>query len=633
MSAESFRLASAASLLSFVAHAAQAQSDSSLNEFNQLVLLDPVVVSAARTEQKLSEVIPSVTVITREEIERSLAPTLVDLLQGETGVEIARNGGPGTVASFFLRGQNSVNVAIFIDGVRTQVDQIASIKLVDMPLGEIERIEILRGNVGALYGESAIGGVINIYTRDIAGPPAVFGGVTVGSRNTTDVSVGYRGAADGNRFSLSAQKLRTDGFSAMNPNQNAAVNPDKDAYSRESVYLRLDRDIHESLTLGVSANLIASDADFDSGNPTFPGFPGDLPTDTQRLETRSSDITLFGGIKASSQWQSNFSLTQSALEIKDFKNGEQLTDENGGLITGDQSSLRWENNYRLSNATVLFGLDLARSKFDSYGATYDRDVQGYFVGYSHRQGPFDFQANLRYDSVAADSTLQKVTTDATTWLTGIGYFLTDELRLTGTLSTAFRAPATGELYGFGGNPDLKPEEHRASEIGLSFNSGKALMRLVRFDTTTSNAIIYSSSNNSYSNVGRVENTGFEATFSASLQGGVAIKISAVSQDPRDAATGARLSRRAKNYGSVDVSTPVLGYELGVKSLWSGDRLDGSNTLGSYVVTNLYASRSLNSEWKARLKVENAFNEDYQLAYGYNTPPRGVFLSLQYQPKN
>ena len=629
MSAESFRLASAASLLSFAAHAAQAQSASSLNEFNQLALLDPVVVSAARTEQKLSEVIPSVTVINREEIERSQAPTLVDLLQGETGVEISRNGGPGTVASIFLRGQNSVNVAIFIDGVRTQVDQIASIKLVDIPIEQIERIEILRGNVGALYGESAIGGVINIYTREIVGPAAVFGGVSVGSRNTTDVSVGYRSAADSNRFSLSAQKFQTDGFSAMNPDQNAAVNPDQDGFSRDSAYLRFERDIDRSLTLGLSANLIASDADFDSGFGNF----GDLPTDTHRLQTRSSDITLFGRLKEGALWQSNFSLTQSALEMKDYKNGEQLSDAAGGLITGDQSSLRWENNYRLSHATVLFGLDLTLSKFDAYGDTYDRELQGYFVGYSHRQGPFDFQANLRYDSVTADSTLQKVTTDATTWLTGIGYSLTDALRLTGTLSTAFRAPATGELYGFGGNPDLKPEEHRASEIGLSFNNGKALMRLVRFDTTTSNAIIYSSSSNTYSNVGRVENTGFEATLSTSLRGGVAIKMSAVSQDPRDAATGARLSRRAKEYGAVDVSMPAMGYELGVKTWWSGDRVDGSNTLASYVVTNFYVSRSLNSEWKARLKVENAFNEDYQLAYGYNTPPRGVFLSLQYQPKN
>ena len=135
------RVLSALSLLALSLNTALAQtrSPASFSE-RQLPLLNPVVVSAARVEQPLADVIPSLTVISREEIERSGAPTLIDLIQGEAGVEIGRNGGPGTVSSIFLRGQNSVSAAVFIDGVRAQTDQIGTIKLIDIPLNIIDRI-------------------------------------------------------------------------------------------------------------------------------------------------------------------------------------------------------------------------------------------------------------------------------------------------------------------------------------------------------------------------------------------------------------------------------------------------------------------------------------------------------------
>ena len=103
--------------------------------------VNPIVVSASRVAQTLSDVLPSVTVITRAEIERSMAPTVADLLQGEAGFEFGRNGGPGTVTSFFLRGQNSVSVAIYVDGVRSQVDSIGTVNAIDFPIAQIEKID------------------------------------------------------------------------------------------------------------------------------------------------------------------------------------------------------------------------------------------------------------------------------------------------------------------------------------------------------------------------------------------------------------------------------------------------------------------------------------------------------------
>jgi vitamin B12 transporter len=172
--------------------------------------VNPIVVSASRVAQTLSDVLPSVTVITRAEIERSMAPTVADLLQGEAGFEFGRNGGPGTVTSFFLRGQNSVSVAVYVDGVRSQVDSIGTVNAIDFPIAQIEKIEILRGNAGALYGEAAIGGVINITTRRGSGSPSQYASVSYGSRNTSEVVVGYSGGVDDLTFNISANQFKTD---------------------------------------------------------------------------------------------------------------------------------------------------------------------------------------------------------------------------------------------------------------------------------------------------------------------------------------------------------------------------------------------------------------------------------------
>ena len=132
---------------------------------------NPVVVSATRVEQPLSEVIPSVTVITREDIERSQAVVIEDVLMGQPGIEFARNGSIGASASFFMRGQDAKNLVIYVDGIRIQTDGLGSLQTSALPAPQlVERIEILRGNVSALYGEAAIGGdqghlVLNLHAR------------------------------------------------------------------------------------------------------------------------------------------------------------------------------------------------------------------------------------------------------------------------------------------------------------------------------------------------------------------------------------------------------------------------------------------------------------------------------------
>jgi vitamin B12 transporter len=217
----------------------------------QSIEINPVVITGARLEQPLSQVLTSVSVITRQEIEKSQSPTLADLLQGEAGFEFGRNGGPGTTTSFFLRGQNSINAVVLIDGVRSQVDSLGSLQVLDVPLSQIERIELLRGNASALYGDAAIGGVISITTRHGKGTPAAYGSVSYGSRNSVDASVGYGGKSEDYRFNVQAGIKKTDGFSAINTQQQPTANPDRDGYSGEFMSARVEKMLSPDATVGV----------------------------------------------------------------------------------------------------------------------------------------------------------------------------------------------------------------------------------------------------------------------------------------------------------------------------------------------------------------------------------------------
>jgi vitamin B12 transporter len=164
-----------------------------------------------------------------------------------------------------------------------------------------------------------------------------------------------------------------------------------------------------------------------------------------------------------------------------------------------------------------------------------------------------------------------------------------------------------------------------------------LAKLVYFETSTSDAIVYK--NLSYVNVGELKNKGWEATLRANWRGH-SVKASLVAQDPWNVSDNTALTRRARQYGSLDVSRPFGAYEVGGRVYASGARSDMNYsawpyepvTLSGYTLWSFYASRKIDNEWTARLKLENAFDRQYQLAYGYNTPGRGIYATLQYQPK-
>lgn len=597
----------------------------------QTIEINPMVITGARIEQPLSQALTSVSVITRQEIEKSQSPTLADLLQGEAGFEFGRNGGPGSTTSFFLRGQNSINAVVMIDGVRSQVDSLGSLQVLDVPLAQIERIELLRGNASALYGDAAVGGVISITTRHGKGTPAAYGSLSYGSRNSLDTSVGYGGKSEDYRFNVQAGIKKTDGFSAINTQQQATADPDRDGYSGEFMSARVEKMLSPDATVGVRWQGARSTADTDNAW-------ANSPMDTQQFKKRNNTLGVFWRQAFSSDWISQLDISTSSLTYEDIENGQRLSFY--GLFEGRQDLVRWFNTWQAgADTAVSFGADVSRDNFKvDRGSAYDmqRDGTGIFAGVTQKLGAFTAQMNVRHDDVKVEnhepgSPSSSNRSGADTGLLGLSYAMTPAWSVTGTVSNGFRAPTASEVSK---NPQLRPETHQSSEIGARYAVDNLLARVVYFDTHTKDAIVYKPLQGwdyTYESVGRVSNRGLEATLRSHWRG-YTIKASAVSQNPMNEVSQKSMDRRAKTYGSLDISRSFGLYDAGARLYASGARPDGSHTLAGYSLWSFYASRKIDDNWTARLRLENAFDKQYQLAYGYNTPGRGLFATLQYSPK-
>jgi len=508
--------------------------------------------------------------------------------------------------------------------------------MTDFPLTRVERVEVMRGNAGALYGESAIGGVISITTRKGQGPASAYGSVSYGSRNTSSTSIGYTGSLDDTRFDLQAGASHSTGFSAINPAQNSGVNPANNGYSRQFAGVRLDKNVDATMTLGVRLSAQNSKTDYDSdwyGN-----------TSRQQFNIANNAVGFNAKKLLSEAWTSSLDVAHSDFQYDDFLNG-QLTTIYGtttpnGLYKGHQTAIRWQNQYEIRQGwKSIFGMDRVEEKFQQIN-TYQsaRNTTGVYLGVNGKVNQFDVQANLRNDGVdvsrETSSLTQKNNTHTTSALLGVGYQLTPVWRLTSTLSTGFRAPTAYETYL---NPALNAETHQAKEVGFVRNSENLALRVVYFQTSARNAIV--SQGSSYVNVGQVENQGTEASVRTTWNGYL-IKASLVNQNPRNVSDNTALTRRARNYGSLDFSKSWDVYTAGARMTASGARPDFDysawpyrpETLGGYSLWNLYASRKIDDNWTARVRLENVFDKQYQLAYSYNTPGRGLFMTLQYSPK-
>jgi vitamin B12 transporter len=601
------------------AHAASSVSD-----------LDTLVITASRVQTPLSKVLVSLDVIDRQEIEQSQASSLADLLSGLSGFEFGRNGGPGTTTSFFLRGHNSVNVVVLIDGIRATTDGIGSISAIDIPLHRIERVEVLRGNASALYGNAANGGVIHILTRKEQGLSAQVG---FGDRGSQTLNFGLATSTDRTHISLRAGQDRSAKLSAMRIDQKPKASPDNDQTISDTLAIGLEHEVSNDHRLKMNVSVENAKSQYDDDN-----FGSGDPADHHLLDRKTEMVQLSLISQPTSKWTSELSLTHTSQNLEDRKNGALRTSAwDFGLAKSSQYGFRWSNDYQLSPASqLLFGVDYSEEDFKSDAVrsgynTRKTDV-GYFSGLSYERNALSLQANYRHDRLSTlnrrSQTTLKDSEDS--FLLGMGYQVNPQWKIVANAATGFRAPAVGERASSSVN--LRNESFRTFELGGAYRLGSTKAKLVFFDSKMSNLVAYNKASRLVNL--EAENSGYEATAESTI-GPTLFKASWTEQKPKNLDTGKQLARRAKRLVSLDLIQPIGQHTLGLTARYQGKRRDSDFTeqyLESYTVLGLNGSYQFSKKWRLIARLENMLNKDYQLAYGYNTPGRSAFVTLNYSDR-
>jgi len=608
---------------------AQAAPDASGAALGQT--LAPVVVTASRTAQAVTEALPHTTVVTQEDIVNTQAPDLRSLLRGQAGVEFATTGGMGANTTLFMRGANSNQVLILVDGVRIAGASGGTAQLANILPDQIDHIEVVRGNVSALYGSDAIGGVVQIFTKSGVGQaPAANASVEYGSNNTRQGTVGYGGQVGDTSFNVTGSMFKTDGYSSIdaakwnrdNPTrarQGIGPNPADNPYENKSVSGQVKHKFSQDWDAGVAAYYSNSQLSYDSTSGK--------PTDDLRMDSELYTLSAFVNGKLLPDWRTHFKVAQSEDRAETTKNG--LFDS---LFSTRSRQFNWQNEYALTpDHTLLFGTDYLQQELSSsaYNAPI-RNVFSVYGGYEGKIGRHQLQLNARNDHYSDFG-------NQGSFFAGYGFHLTQAVKLIANVSNAFRAPTFNELYypNFG-QPNLQPERAKSAELGVQVETAATgLLRVTAFETRYNDLIVSTQQANGLflaQNVNKAKVQGVEASWRANLLG-TDVGASVTFQNPVDETNGTQLLRRARRHASFDVGRNIGDFRVGGEWLVSSSRMDnGSRRLGGYGILNLTARYNIDKQWFVAARVENLFDKNYQLAYPYATQGRAGFVTLGWRQK-
>ncbi|MGH8503896.1 MAG: TonB-dependent receptor domain-containing protein [Gammaproteobacteria bacterium] len=577
----------------------------------QTAALEPIVVTANRHTQPTGEPLASTTIISREDIEPTQPQSVLDLLRTQAGIDVSSSGGLGSFSSVFMRGTESDHVLVLVDGVRAAPAIAGNFAFQSMDPAQIERIEIVRGPRSTLYGSDAIGGVIQIFTRKLAGPSA---SVEAGSFDTYRAQAGY-GGGEAVRYSVNGAYVDSGGFSATNPNVAFSFDPDDDGYEQGSVTANLEAALSQRATLAVRGWHADGQLEFDRG-----------VSDTQNS---TADVSL--DVETLPAWRQRFSVGYA--RDRDETSGEFPQNATSRRITAN-----WQNEIALGDSRQLVaGVDYYTDSGESGGDfAFDESINdiGVYGNLRLGFGANDLQVGARYDEHSEFGS-------HTTGQLALGRRFTDGVRGFVAFGTAFKAPTLNDLFFPGsGNPELDPERSRTGEAGLSYENHDAsfLAGLSGFYTEVDDlieTIFVGPGPFDFLNRNVAEATikGLELDldwrFATRWSGSATFTL----QEARNDTDGSELLRRPDRKAAFGLTRSFPnGGSFYTEVLLSGDRMDvGDVPLPGYGIVNLSLQYPLLDWLFAEARVENLLDKDYELASGFNTSDRAGYVGLRYAP--
>lgn len=620
--------------------------------------LNPVVVVSNRVNEQLSDVLPSVSVIQKSEIEKFRYADLYELLSGQPGMQLSRAGGAGNPTFVYMRGANSTQSLVLVDGIpfASQGAIGASSPLESIALSQVERVEILRGNASAVYGPGAAGGVIQIFTQS---PKALSEGmdakIDIGSMNSRAAQASIRKNTGDGQLSITVSDDRSAGMSTMTPARYTSIplvkiNPDNNGFSSRSLGLGWRQNLSATTQLAFNYLNTSTLASYDNPYANL---------NTERWDSQSR-LELVGGQvshRVSEAWKTSLAFGQSTSKLGTLTN--DILNAGYGTTHSHQAQTRWDNLVALGKDTqATFGYSKQVTKLDAARISYDWvldpvtpiDVrvnqsvrqERFFGGISQQAGAWSWRINLSHEKLPGSQS-------ENTYLLGAGYDLNRKYKLTWTRSTAIQSPTVGQLYdvAYGGNSDLKPEHSSSTEVGLQFKDDNSFWRVVAFDVQYKDMIAAGSNLvadpfwatqyvTQLENLSNAQNHGFEFAY-ARKWAAWSVQLAYTLQNPENMSSSRPIQNRAKRFGSLSVShfiderTSLNAKVITTSEQWTPKigSFSASALVPGYAVLNLSADHKLSPDLKLTLSVLNALDKTYFHLDGYNNPGRIYFMGLKY----
>jgi vitamin B12 transporter len=611
--------------------------------------IDQIVVTAGRAADKLSEVPVSMTIIDAKALRQRQAVVVSDLLSRTVGISVTRNGGVGGATQVRIRGAETDQTAVLIDGVKLN-DPSATGGGYDfgaLLAGDVGRIEVLRGPQSTLWGSQAIGGVVNLITQTPDGPLTGEATLEGGSRATAYGRIGLGAGGAWGGWRLAAGQYTTAGVSNFD---QAMGGQEKDGYHNSAVSGRLDLNVTDWASLDVRASYAKGRSEIDG----FPVFDfADTPEYSRTQELVSYVGTRLSNFDGALHSRIGYAYTQTDRGIYDPSSSVVRTYDSRGT----DNSLEYQGAWTINPIwRAVFGAETERTWFRNVApSTYDptpptaRHATSMDSVYGQLQAKplagLTLTGGIRHDD-------HDTFGGATTYQVGAAWSPNGGAAIVrANYGEGFKAPSLYQLYSdYGavtlaqyGVAELKPEAAKGWDIGIEQTvlDGRLRGSIVYFDRQTSNQIDFQSSSavpsyGFYANIAKARGKGvelegaFEINSILTLSGNYT-NLDAINRSP-GANQGKDLPRRAGESASADLTVALSsGLNGGVTMQYVGHSFDNvSNTrrLKSYVLTEVRIAYPINDMFEVYGRIENLFDQRYETIYQYGTLGRGAFAGVR-----
>ena len=592
--------------------------------------LPELVVTATRVARPADRIGSSVTVITAEQLEERQEAFVGEALRTVPGVAVSRTGAFGNLTQARIRGAEGNHTLVLIDGM--EVNDLgfdSGFDFGNLLTDGIDRVEVLRGPQSTLWGGDAMGGVVNIITKRGEGPPSGSAYLEGGSFSSARASAALRGREGAAAYSLTTSRYRTHGISMA---AEANGNTEADGYRNTSVLARLGVDATDWLTLEGIGRFRDSDLETDPQPFDFETFLSRPPADGDAV---SEGVERQGLLKATvgslgGRLQGILSVQRTENDRRNLDNGSMSYDSDGRKLKADlQGNLRWN-----PRNTVVFGIESEEEELTTtYQPKSDVESHAYFVQYLLTPlGGLDLSASMRRDEHQTFGGEDTFRGTASYSLERTG------TRFKASYGTGFKAPTLVELFGFGGNPDLRPETNDGWDAGVvqDLANGRVRLEATWFDNRIENLIVFTPGG--LVNLGEVEARGVEVAAAVAPAPGLDLGLSYTYTDATNKGTGREQVRNPRHRLGLDAAWrvgPRFTSTLSVNHVGEQDDLDFSRpaatrqvTLGSYTTVDLTLAYRLGDRYELYGRVENLLDEDYEEVVDYGVPGRSGFVGLR-----